>query len=85
MSTEIFHISFIEYEADSKAITTMTMMDQMYLVFFFTFLTLVWLKKSENPQGNFKYSSSDLILPNLIKTRKQLLLVSVLVLVPVMY
>lgn len=68
MPTEISHISFTEYKADSRAIIALTMMDQMYLIFFFTFLALVWLK---NPQGNFKYSSSDLILPNLIKTRKQ--------------
>lgn len=85
MPTEIFHISFVEYKADSKAITAMTMMDQMYLVFFFTFLALVWLKKSKNPQGNFKYSSSDLILPNLIKTRKQTVTCFCTVLVPVMY
>lgn len=41
MPTEIVHISFVEYKADSKAIIDMTMMDQMYLIFFFTFLALV--------------------------------------------
>lgn len=46
MPTEIVHISFVEYKADSKAIIDMTMIDQMYLIFFFKFFSISLTEKS---------------------------------------
>lgn len=45
--------------------------ENIYVYFPLYFWQQFFWKSMKNPYGNFKYSSSDLILPNLIKNSKQ--------------